>query len=529
MLSKQPYQLAEKQLSLFRDKRQNELESIVKLTNPTLKQELLRSFSEKVDSDAVDLKALGLPGTASQVLIPVPKMKETEIYAPNYDQGTRVALVRHPHGGIFEIPSLIVNNNNPAARKLLGTNPVDAVGINAKVAEQLSGADFDGDTVLVIPNNHGLVKTSRPLDDLVKFAPREQYKYYDGMKVMKNTQAEMGMISNLITDMQVKNAPQNEVARAVRHSMVVIDAEKHKLNYKQSYDDNGIAALKKEYQTGGASTLISRASAEIRVPKTKGRPAAEGGPIDKATGEKRFVVDTRQAYVVEDVDKVTGKVTQRTIQPNMSSTRMRETRDARTLMSSKTGTAIERVYADHANQLKAMGNQARKEMVSTPNLKRSPSAAKTYAAEVQSLMAQVRVAQMNKPKERQAQLIAAAKAKARIEADPGMDKDKQKKVRTQEIKNARHQVGADKVAVSISPREWEAIQAGAIAHTPLREVFNYADPVQIKEYATPREQRGLSGPSLSRARGMLLRGYTQADVAQMLGVSVSTIQEILKK
>lgn len=59
--------------------------------------------------------------------------------------------------------------------------------------------------------------------------------------------------------------------------MVVIDAEKHHLDYKQSEIDNNIPALKKEYQAhydstghlrfGGASTLISRAKGEIDVDK----------------------------------------------------------------------------------------------------------------------------------------------------------------------------------------------------------------------------------------------------------------------
>lgn len=84
-------------------------------------------------------------------------------------------------------------------------------------------------------------------------------------KPMKNTQTEMGKISNLITDMTLKGATQDELARAVRHSMVVIDAEKHKLDYKQSEQDNGISALRKKYQGTvdengryheGAATLI---------------------------------------------------------------------------------------------------------------------------------------------------------------------------------------------------------------------------------------------------------------------------------
>lgn len=44
----------------------------------------------------------------------------------------------------------------------------------------------------------------------------------------------MGVISNLITDMTLRGADEKELARAVKHSMVVIDAEKHGLDYKRS-------------------------------------------------------------------------------------------------------------------------------------------------------------------------------------------------------------------------------------------------------------------------------------------------------
>ena len=82
-------------------------------------------------------------------------------------------------------------------------------------------------------------------------------------------QTEMGKISNLITDMTLKGASDDEIERAVKHSMVVIDAVKHHLDYKQSYIDNNIDELKAIYQAkptgrnGGASTLISRASSTV--------------------------------------------------------------------------------------------------------------------------------------------------------------------------------------------------------------------------------------------------------------------------
>lgn len=529
MLSKQPVQLAERQLKLLRDVRQSQLDDINALTNPTLKQKMLEDFSEKLDSDAVDLKALALPRTANKVLIPVPEMKDTEVYAPHLQHGEQVVLIRHPHGGKFEIPSLTVNNKVSAAKQILGTTPRDAIAIAPSVAEQLSGADFDGDSVLVIPNNDGRVKHQRVLKQLENFNPRTKYKGYEGMKVMANTQTEMGMISNLITDMQVQGAPLDEVARAVKHSMVVIDAEKHKLNYKQSYIDNGIETLKKKWQTGGASTLISRASSEQRVPDRKARSVTEGGPIDLETGELKWT--TKPGFEVTKTNKRTGETTTETVYKKILSTKMRETSDARSLMSNQpTGTPIERVYADHANELKAMANRARLEMVNTHPIKKNPSAAKAYSAEVASLKAKVDVAQKNAPLERQAQILASARVKARVEANPSLENDsaRLRKVRNQELQDARAYTGAHKERVNITPREWEAIQAGAFAHTPLLEVLNNANPEQIKEYATPRAMQDLSGPRASRARGMAARGYTQAEIAELLGVSSSTVAKLLK-
>ena len=134
---------------------------------------------------------------------------------------------------------------------MLGKNPKDAVCINSKVAERLSGADFDGDTVLSIPTGGKTKILSSPeLSGLKGFDNKHEYPAREGMKVMPKTSIgrEMGMISNLITDMTLRGATNEELTRAVKHSMVVIDAYKHKLDYKKSEADNGIAALQKKYQ-----------------------------------------------------------------------------------------------------------------------------------------------------------------------------------------------------------------------------------------------------------------------------------------
>ena len=224
-LSKQPKYLVDKQLNLAISDKMAEFDEICSLTNPTVKKSLLSSFADSCDYDAVHLQAAALPRQKYQVILPITSMKDNEVYAPNYKNGETVALVRYPHGGTFEIPILTVNNKQAEARRVLGNTPKDAIGINSKVAERLSGADFDGDTVMVIPCNSGKSKvkiTSTP--QLIKdFDPKLEYggKKEGTFKQMRDTQKEMGVISNLITDMTIKGATREELARAVRHSMVV--------------------------------------------------------------------------------------------------------------------------------------------------------------------------------------------------------------------------------------------------------------------------------------------------------------------
>ena len=110
----------------------------------------------------------------------------------------------------------------------------------------------------------------------------------------------MGKVSNLITDMTIMGAPNDEIARAVKHSMVVIDAEKHKLDYKASAINNGIPALYKKYQGnagGSAATLISRATSDKKVPVREARKPQDGGPIDPKTGK---LVTYPKTYVDRD-------------------------------------------------------------------------------------------------------------------------------------------------------------------------------------------------------------------------------------
>nr|DAM93201.1 MAG TPA: RNA dependent RNA polymerase [Caudoviricetes sp.] len=535
-LSKQPVSLAKQQLQKVRDKRKAEFEEIMALTNPAVKKKLLQSFADSCDSDAVDLKAASLPRQASQVILPVPKMKPTEVYAPNFKHGEKVVLVRHPHGGRFEIPELTVNNKDPHARRSIGSKVKDAIGIHPKVAERLSGADFDGDSVLCIPNNSGKVKTSPALKGLKDFDPKASYPKYKGMIPMskERTQLEMGKISNLITDMTIAGATQSEIARAVRHSMVVIDAHKHELNYKQSEIDNGIGALKKKYQggtTGGAASLISRAGSTAYLPERKARSASKGGPIDKKTGRKVWE-ETGRTYKkpVFDKNDPTKVVEWKTERSITKSSKLAETHDAFSLVS-KNGSTIETVYANHSNSLKAMANEARKATLKIPSVRKNPQAAKTYAPEVKALKAKINEGLRNKPRERQAQVLADAVVRAKKQADPSLAKDKERmsKVRRQALAEARARTGAGKKPFLITPKEWRAIQEGAISQAMLNKVLEMADETNVRELATPRSTPKISSSMISRAKAMSSRGKTAAEIAEALGISTTSVHRALEE
>lgn len=518
LLSKQSPTLAQQQLNMMYERKQREFDDIVNLTNPAVKKKLLESFSGDADSAAVHLKAAALPRQRSNVILPINSLKEHEIYAPNFRDGERVALVRYPHGGVFEIPELTVNNRHPEAKRALG-QARDAVGINSKVAERLSGADFDGDTVLVIPNNKRQIKTAPALDGLKGFDPQRSYPAYEGMKRMSaRTKAiQMGEVSNLITDMTIRGANTQELARAVRHSMVVIDAEKHNLDYRQSAVDNGIAQLKTKYQGGsraGASTLVSRAKSITRVDERKPRLADAGGAIDRATGEKKYQ-PTGATYVDPK-----GRVVPRTTEVR----KLAEAKDAHSLSS---GTPIEKVYADHSNRLKELANKARLVSINTKPPPYSPSAKVSYQKQVDTLRAKLKIAQRNAPLERNAQLLANAAVRAKRDANPDMDKAELKKLEGQELTKARIRTGAGKQRIEIDDQEWAAIQAGAVSNNTLTQILTHADLDRVKELATPRDKILMTDIKINRAKAMTALGYTQAEIADQLGVSLSTLKTVV--
>lgn len=552
ILAKQPKELVEKQLKLAADDKETEFNDILSIDNPTIKRHFLEEFSNECDSAAVHLKAAALPRQKYQVILPAPGLKDNECFAPNFEDGETIALIRFPHAGPFEIPILKVNNKAEGPNKDITRGAKDAIGINFKNAEKLSGADWDGDTVLAIPCNSNRTNTRIKNQDTLKgledFDPKMAYPAVPGMKVMKKgtmKQNEMGRISNLIMDMYIQGAPDEEMARAVRHSMVVIDAEKHKLNYKQSEKDNDIKGLKKKYQAkvdkngnpsyGGGVTLLTKANSRFDIPKRKGQ-----GKIDPETGEITYKLANetyRQSKILKDkdgkkvIDPNTGKpmrvFTGKILTRTQKSTKMAEESDPYKL---STGTIIEELYAGYATKMKNLAKQARKAMFGEDKklikLEYSPSANLAYKDEVHELEAALFNARLNAPKERKANAMASAKLKA-IEADNwDMSDEEKRKISTRELNKYRNIYGAHRAKITISDKQWTAIQSGAVHDNVLKEILRYADVDQLRARATPRSNTGaISEAKQRRIANMKASNYTNSEIAAALGISVSTVNK----
>lgn len=553
-LSKQRPELAKQQLALSKSIADAELDDISQLTNPVIKKYLLDKFADSCDSDAVALKAQALPRQSNKVLIPLDKLKDGECYCPTLDNGEYVALIRHPHAGPFEIPILKNNTKNAQGKNFIG-NGRDAIGINANSAGILSGADFDGDTVIAIPIRSANIKNISPHDldsnpvlkntigTLRTFDPKERYPG-DGLpanKLMskKNTGRCMGEITNLITDMSTKKPAPGDLARAVKYSMVVIDAYKHKLDYKAAYKDLDIDGLKRKYQSetgkGGAGTILSRAKSSLYIPDRKELKFASDASARKKLTDEEYVRWKKGEKIFRD----TGKTSYSGKPITVKSTKMREAKDAYSLTSGGSkqspGTVIERYYADYANHMKSLGNKARAMSRATADPEWNRTAEKTYAAQVKSLKHKLQVAEMNAPKERIAQAIATSVSRAELDAHPEYDSEAKRKARSRALEYGRNMAGSGKQNIDIDDDEWNAIQAGAISKTALNKILENTKVDELRKRAMPRSSTGLSAAKIAQARNMLARGdtedgvkgYSWAEVAAALGCSVETLKRAI--
>ena len=540
-LSKQPTTVVHERLKATMKQVQDEYESIQKVTNPVIKKQLMESFVSDLESKQVHMKAAAPKGFQGHVILPVPDMKENEVYAPNYKNGEKVVLIRYPHGGRFEIPELTVNNNS-VARKMISKDSPDAIGIHPKVASKMSGADFDGDTAYVIPNNKGKFKSRDSLKELKNFDPN-MYADKPGTFTpitKRYQQTLMGVVSNLITDMTLQGAPSNEIARAVKHSMVVIDAEKHKLNYKRSAEENGIDSLMKRYMTH--VDKVKYGDLERYNPKTRrvdkvidpDKLKKDLTPGKEYTSASTIISRHKQSvitdgYQVEVPDPKSKSGGTKMVWRNKKETYLvNMVKDANVFLGPN-ATKTEHHYADYINELKAFKNKVDSEMSGIKMPARDPKAAKIYAEEVLSMKDKVNQVKINRIKERQAQRMAEVSSKAEIarrSEDEVLKKDEISRIKQQALNKARSMVGAERTPVTITDDEWDAVQSNAVSGTLLKELVSFMDDSQLKSLATPRANKQMTDARKSKAKALLANGYTIAQVAEALGVSSSTIGKI---
>lgn len=539
MLSKQSRELIKDQLDISIKAKQQEFEEINDIQNPTVRKRLLYSFADECDSAAADLSAAALPRQASHAIIPIKSLKDDEVYAPNYRNGEKVILIRYPHAGTFEIPELTVNNNNAEGKRILGEHARDAIGITQKTAQKLSGADFDGDTVLVIPNNSGkiAVNNSAKYRELNNFDPGIYYNPKLPKMPDKTKQQMMGITTNLIADMTLKGAPAEDLIPAVKYSMVVIDAQKHSLDYKQAYKDYGIAKLNEKYRgdaRAGASTIITRAGSpdyiNQRKPAKSNKEKGIVNGIDILTGNKVYE-DTGKIKWSPIKDKKTGEITgwKQTLKQDKVE-KMYLVDDAFKLVGNLDDPK-ERLYANFANTMKNLARESRRIAVNTENLKKNPDSVKTYAKEVASLNSKLKKVKSNKYLERQAQILGNKRYYA-AKRDGNYSSDQLKRLQNECIAGARLSIGAKKPTIEITPREWAAIDAGAVSSNILTEIINNTSLDTIRNYTMPRQtQRNLvSYTDECLIRSMAARpGVTQAEIADAMGLSTSTINAILNE
>lgn len=545
VLSKQAPELAQRQLNLDYTKRAAEFDTIKQITNPVVREKMLIDFADECDKAAVHLKAAALPGQSVKVLIPIPSLKPGECYCPMYKDGEKLALIRFPHQSISEIPMVTVNNSNAEGKKVMTNQAIDAIGLNPKDAHRLSGADFDGDTVVCIPNKKGFIKNAPEFKGLEGYEPKDQWPGYPGMKPISHqlAQTKMGIVTNLITDMSLQGAPEHEMVRAIKMAQLIIDAEKHKLNWKGAEEEYRISELHEKYQgkkRGGAVTIVSRASGEYDVPERQDNyydiDPKTGAKIPKYTGKKRvwFVRDDGSKYYKdllpyqEGYDPNAKDVTQK-------STKMAETSDAHTLISPFKH-PVEVVYANYANQMKALANEARKESLVKKDTPYSKQAAETYKDEVESLLEKINNSKVNAALERLAQRSAEVIINERVSKYPDRynkktpDGKKHLSKLKNQVTNQQRTIVSKQRPFDITEREWEAIQAGALHKSDVKEIINRANSDIVKKFAMPNNTNYsvLSPSNLAHAKAMLNSGFTQADVAASFNISPSTLSKLLK-
>ena len=542
--------LIKQQLKIAYDSKVAQFNDIKNYTNPAIKKHLLKEFASECDTAAIELRGAPFLGQQQFAILPVPSLEPNEIYAPMYEEGSKVVSIRYPHQGLIEVVEYTVTHKNKEAKSFM-LNAKDAVGIHPNAAKQMSGADYDGDSVVIIPtvSADGKVindiRKDKAIQELMDFDPNSfERKEGDTFKrISKSYQNRMmGVATNLLQDMKTIGAPREDIIDGVKFCYVIIDSWKHDLNWKAAEKQFRIKELKSRYQgnidpvTGeeknGASTLITRAKSPIYQPKYN-----ELWQPDKNTGEILYK-STPQMKKTWHYDEELGRSVVDGEVPKQEKVPMMATvKDARELMSGPDhiGTPKERLYAKYANDMKALANEVRREMVNTPTLEMNREAKEEYADEVASLKQKLRGIKENAPKERLATVIynniVKTKRNELMEKNPNMSKQERnkemKKVKRLAAVYSRQAVNAKKPKIDITDREWEAMQSGAVSQGTILDVLLNSDSEKIKQRAMPKNQEYIKDSDILRIKAFLAKPESSrpsyAEIAAIIGCSPSTV------
>ncbi len=544
LLTKQPDNLARTQLDIAYHKKLEEYEKIQNIGIPAIKEKFLKDFADSCEQDAVDLKGWAMIGQSTKVLLPGTTLAPNECYCPDYPevieegpnkgQRFKVVCIRYPHNGPEEIVELYVNNHNKECKKIYGPTPKDLIAIPPSQLPKLGGADCDGDNVTVIPNNNNAIVVKDLLKGMEGYDAKIEYAT-DGSKETMSKRSmgiEMGKSTNLIMDMRsLYNPTTDELVRAFKYNQVVVDAHKHKLDWKQAAKDLKIAELRKKYQgnsQGGAYSLMSRASGPEYVDERK-----LGYTINKETGDKEYIPTNKTKLKKITNPDGTNTWVQTDEKVKTKTDRMYTVDNAYDLIKDRDlpPTTIERIYADYANNMKDLARKCRLESLEVKKQEEKPTARakQIYAEERTSIDEKLFKRDEYAPQDRAALRAATIYMKQVKEENPYMDTDEYKRKSAQAMTSARARCfkGGKKEKITITDKEWEAIENNAIDKSKLNKILLYADDDSIKGRVM-NSNKSDSRTKLSPAEIATLKAYvrggnvTWATIAKEFGISVAT-------
>ena len=129
--------------------------------------------------------------------------------------------------------------------------------------------------------------------------------------------------------------------------------------------------------------------------------------------------------------------------------------------------------------------------------------------------------------------IAELKSKKdayRAENNEDMKKEDQRKIGQRALTKYRSELGTmsrRERNIKITDREWEAIQAGAVSESKLRQILNNADVDELRQRATPKRSNTVTQGQAARIKAMSA-SHTLKEIADKLNMSTSTVSKVLK-